>query len=124
LLNLRVSPASMSSFQKLPAGDYFAHYHATILPELLDQLVKHPHYTHYCGRRVSQAFDFAAINNTGGAPSFAHFAKGGSGNVRTTGRTHVVSAMSPYGSCFLLLGIKPNSTIAVTFFCRPLKSNG
>ena len=45
-------------------------------------------------RRVAQAFDLAGINNTGGGPSFAHFAKGGSGNVRTPGRTPVISAAS------------------------------
>jgi len=57
---------------------------------------------------MTQAFDLAGTNNTGGAPSFAHFAKGGSRNVRTTGRTHVVSAVS--------LPALSMDEIAVSFF--------
>src|ERR1019366_5800404 len=50
--------------------------------------------------QVAQAFDLAGVNNTGGAPSFAHFAKGGRGNVRTLGRTrpaffHHISPVPP-----------------------------
>jgi len=43
---------------------------------------------------VAQAFDLVGTSNTRGALSFAHFAKGGIRNVRTTGRTHVVSVSS------------------------------
>jgi len=50
-------------------------------------------------RRVAQAFDLAGINHTGGAASFAFFAKGGSGNVRTTGRMHVVFAIIVGSNC-------------------------
>jgi hypothetical protein len=38
-------------------------------------------------RRVAPAFDLAGTTSAGGAPSFAHFAKGGSWNVHTMGRT-------------------------------------
>jgi hypothetical protein len=33
---------------------------------------------YYASRRMAQAFDLTGIPNTAGAPSFAHFAKGGS----------------------------------------------
>src|ERR1022692_2238120 len=45
-------------------------------------------------RRVAQVFDLAGTLALGGAPSFAHFAKGGSWNVHTMGRTHVASTAS------------------------------
>src|SRR5208337_2954363 len=41
-------------------------------------------------RRVAQPSD---NKRRGGAPSFAHFAKGGSWNIHTMGRTHVLSTV-------------------------------
>jgi len=58
-----------------------------------------PHFSRFSrsGRpdsRMAQAFDLAGTTSAGGAPSFAHFAKGGSGNAHPMGRAHVVSTSS------------------------------
>ena len=45
-------------------------------------------------RRVAQAFELAGTTSAVSAPSFARFVKGGSWNIHTMGRTHVVSTAS------------------------------
>ena len=46
LFNFRVSPVFDELLSEVTGGDYFAHYDATILPELLDQLAKNRDFAH------------------------------------------------------------------------------
>src|ERR1039458_8669295 len=89
------------AFEQVPSDNNPADFSQTLCGRLFKNLSTdfrvycHGYqYNDLCLRRVAQAFDLGGIAGAGGTPSFAHFAKGGSWNVHTMGRTHVASTAS------------------------------